>query len=374
MPKLYDYICEQCGKPFQNRKKNKKFCSVECMYENRKQKRLKENAWTEEIRFCQECGKSFKPVYKPQKYCSKSCSMFVRGREKTKTNTYQTKCSWCEKEFTRILSQKGKTGDFCSVKCGEAFKRGYQDKYIKKTCPKCNKEFKCLYRKQTIFCSYSCSKSGENHPYYGKIGPTKGMKPWVYGLTKETDGRIANLGKKISKTLKQQFKEGIKSSKGRNNPNHNETRKQKERTPEQLERYSKASIKRVELGQVGGQCERGEHTSSKAEGIIKYKSSYELKMLELLERDQNVTFYEYEPFSIKYTDKNRYVPDLLVYYSNKTPTLIEIKGWINDKEQFELKKEAAEEYCRKRNMEYKVFTLKEIQQYEQQLGIINEQN
>lgn len=172
MSKMYDYICLQCNKNFQNRKLNKKFCSKDCMMLNRHETKLKESAWKFEIRICVECNKNYTPSYEPQKYCSRKCSMDVAGREKTAQGTYETSCAWCKKLFIKRLQQKGKHNDFCSVECCEAHKRGYQEKYITKICKNvnCKKEFTTLYRRQNEFCSKSCGKSGEYHHFWNMKG------------------------------------------------------------------------------------------------------------------------------------------------------------------------------------------------------------
>ena len=145
---------------------------------------------------CNKCSKGYIPSCKSQKFCSRRCAMLTRGLQKTKKGTFLAACGWCNKSFTKRLSQQGKTGDFCCVKCGEAFKRGRSDKYISKPCPMCKKSFTRLYRNQTKFCSVSCSKSGKYHPLYGKkFKWASGKKAWTNGLFAKTDQRVANLGK-----------------------------------------------------------------------------------------------------------------------------------------------------------------------------------
>jgi hypothetical protein len=156
------------------------------------------------------------------KYCSRVCAAKIYGEQRTTNGTFTTECGWCKKVITKRLSQKGKNGDYCSPACSEAFKRGNDQKNIIKTCKRCNKEYEVLYRRQTEYCSRKCSslyQSGEEHINYGKEGPTKGMKPWTYGLTKENDERIVELGAKISKIQKEQFASGIRSNAKENNPN-----------------------------------------------------------------------------------------------------------------------------------------------------------
>jgi hypothetical protein len=83
------------------------------------------------------------------------------------------------------------------------------------------------HRKTSRFCSKSCAKSGENHHFYGKEGPTKGQSTWIKGLNKETDSRVAAMAQKVSTTHKQQFVEGARTNKGIRNPNWKTPEKRK---------------------------------------------------------------------------------------------------------------------------------------------------
>jgi len=383
MPKkekvIYEYECEYCNKQFLHRKKDKKYCSILCTNAARANKKLFESAWKFETRNCIKCSAQFNPTYKPQQYCSRACSMTVRGEQKTKTNTYVGTCSWCKSEVVKRLSQKGKHNDFCSIKCGEAFKRGHEEKYVKKFCKNvnCNKEFETLYRRQAEFCSKSCTKSGEYHHFFGVNGeanPNYGMIPWTKGLTKDTDKRIEELSNKVSKTHKQQFVDGIRDNHGENNPNHNFTRKQKERSQEQLKNYSNGATYRITNCNTGGyhNCIKGIHVSIKCNKKHYYKSTYELKMMNLLDFDPLVKLYDVEPFAIDYLYKNKphkYIPDFVVYGTDNANKIIEVKGWIRDVEQYEAKCLAAKQYVSSRNMTYEVWFLSDIKNYENELKL-----
>lgn len=156
-------------------------------------------------------------VNEQRNYCSKACS-----NSGTKRDRVLLKCDWCQEDFEKHPGDLGKHNNFCSIPCGEAFKRGNSKMFITKSCKRCQKEYETLYRRQTEYCSVECSslyQPSKEHVGYGKEGPTKGMKPWTFGLTKETDERIADLGNKVSKTQKEQFISGIRSNSMDNNPN-----------------------------------------------------------------------------------------------------------------------------------------------------------
>lgn len=363
--KKYDHKCITCKSGFQNRKPNQKYCSIVCLREDKKNARKA---------ICECCNTEFLKYSSGSnmKYCSRVCAAKIYGEQRTTNGTFTTECGWCKKVITKRLSQKGKNGDYCSPACSEAFKRGNDQKNIIKTCKRCNKEYEVLYRRQTEYCSRKCSslyQSGEEHINYGKEGPTKGMKPWTYGLTKENDERIVELGAKISKIQKEQFASGIRSNAKENNPNWGKTIV--DRTFEQIENYSKTAIKRVMTGTKGGFI-KGTHESLKAiKKKMYYRSSYEFKFMKLLDADKNVITYSYEPFYIKCSSGKRYLPDFLVYYSDGTKKLIEIKcEYTRYLKNFSDKEQDAREYCKNNNMIYEILMLNDINEYEKYIESI----
>lgn len=342
---------------------------MECVREDKKSKRFEKKS------NCHLCNKEFIDYSAnfEMKYCSRDCSAKVIGARKTKAQTIETFCGWCKKPIIRRLSAKGITGDFCSVPCGEAFKRGNDEMFITKNCLRCNKEYKMLFRRQSDYCSRKCSspyQPGEEHSGFGKEGPTAGMKPWLFGLTKETDDRVAAMGNKVSETHKEQFASGIRSNHKEHNPNWGKTIA--DRTPEQLENYSKAAIKRIQLDpKIGSRAYslKGKYISSKAGKEMSYRSSYELRLMKCFDADSNVLYYTYEELSLKLDTGKRYLPDFVIIYKDGSRKMIEAKGWITDPELHELKCKTATQHCKENNMLYEVWKLAEIKTYEQQLGI-----
>ena len=372
--KTYEFncVCSQCSKTFYKKpskvgKKNN-FCSILCMKSYRE-----DNNFKTKKRVCAKCSNAFFPCYKPQVFCSRKCSMDVVGAVNSETNTYKTKCVWCKATFKKKLSQKSIHNDFCSSKCSEAHIRGSGDMYVKKNCIRCGVEFECLFRRQKKYCSKKCSslyQKGSEHIGYGKEGPTTGMKPWTYGLTKETDGRIAKLGTKVSVTQKRMFKDGFRTNAGQYNPNFGKT--VLDRTPEQLENYSKAAISRVLSNKMGGgyRAKTGKHYSLKLCKEVTYRSQYEKDLMEAMDKDSNIITYTYENIIIKYDTGKRYIPDFLVFYANGNKKMIEVKGYIRDEEKHRLKVLAAEKYCKENNIEsYEVWGQNQIRKYSILLGI-----
>lgn len=307
-------------------------------------------------------------INEQRSYCSKACS-----NSGTKRNRISLKCNWCQKEFTKHPGDLGKHNNFCSVECGEAFKRGNNEKFITKYCLRCGKEYTRLYRQHRDYCSKKCSspyQPGKEHSRYGMPGSTTGMKPWTFGLTKETDARIAAIAKKVSETHKEQFASGVRSNRKEHNPNWGKT--VSNRTPEQLENYSKGAIKRIQANPDIGSNKytlRGKYISEKTGKTMGYRSSYELRLMKCFDADNEVLDYVYEGFSIKLGTGKRYLPDFVINYKDGSKKMIEAKGWIKDPAVFELKCKTATSYCNSNNILYEVWKLPEIKAYEQRLGI-----
>lgn len=124
---------------------------------------------------------------------------------------------------------------------------------------------------------------------------------------------------------------------------------------------------------------------------IIYRSSYELKMFEYCDLRENIIYWESEEKVIPYLDPitgryKRYFPDIFIKYKDSSgnirKALIEVKpkkdliepeknpkrktkSWIYNVQTWarnQAKWQAAKEWCKDRNIEFKIFT-------EQELGI-----
>lgn len=96
--------------------------------------------------------------------------------------------------------------------------------------------------------------------------------------------------------------------------------------------------------------------SLKNQRDVFFRSLFELYYLLILEQDENITSYKYEPFVIHCEDGTHYRPDLQV-----GSDVIELKSYAyiykqggEIQKRFEYKKEQGIKYCKKKNLTYKV--------------------
>ena len=359
---VHQYTCNNCEKIFESNKKNKKFCGSKCYYKSKKKTIIIK---------CKYCQKKREMAYRfrAQQYCSKACS-----NSKTKSKHNETLlCKNCSNEYVVKPSRKD-TSKFCSYDCFLSNKRCGLGAILVKHCKGCNEEFETTYvRRAKQFCSRVCAVSGEFNAMTGKFGelsPMYGKVAWNNGLTAETDERVKTLGRKISAQMKEKFKSGTLSNKGKSNPNFGRTRDT--RTQVQLDNYSKAAIKRLRSSAAG--FITGKYFSHKMDIEMRHRSSYEKRMMICLDRDENIISYDYETITIRYSaNRNRrYLVDFDVEHIDGRK-LIEVKavGLLDDPVVM-LKENAAKKYCENRNATYEIYTLKEIKEYENRLGIRNE--
>lgn len=144
---MHNIICKFCKISFSHRKKDRKHCSPIC---RQKHKILLKTA------VCKFCNKNFlkNSTTEQRNYCSKSCS-----NSATKRNRIAVSCTFCSKEFEKHPGDLGKTGNFCSVKCSQFFKRNGNDAKITKICPNCDVKFVTPYNSilQRKHCSQKCA-------------------------------------------------------------------------------------------------------------------------------------------------------------------------------------------------------------------------
>ncbi len=166
--------CAFCGKEFNPRGTNRKYCSAECTYKEYKKRRQTRMNWLIENRAnktCPVCGKEFKAHNLNQKYCSPECKHQVdikrdrvlyytrRGREVPERQSGPITCAFCGKEFEPTTYNNR----FCSEQCKHlghlrweraryAAKRG---PLKTKICAFCGKEFLSRNSKKK-YCSIKC--------------------------------------------------------------------------------------------------------------------------------------------------------------------------------------------------------------------------
>ncbi|WP_106791149.1 TnsA endonuclease N-terminal domain-containing protein [Aquimarina sp. Aq78] len=103
---------------------------------------------------------------------------------------------------------------------------------------------------------------------------------------------------------------------------------------------------------------------------LQFESSLERDFIYLLEFDKNVSQYIEQPTKISYIDasnkQKKYIPDFAVSYHDNTPNeIIEIKYEKTLSSKFDLlakKFQAAEEYCKANNYNFRLITEKHIRE------------
>ncbi len=99
-----------------------------------------------------------------------------------------------------------------------------------------------------------------------------------------------------------------------------------------------------------------------AYSVEKYQSGFEKDFMDELEKDQSVRAWtKNHGIRIPYVNIDEkvahYTPDFLIEYVNGLQEIVEIKGKNNLTEVTKRKCKAAEEWCKKREIEYRLVTL-----------------
>jgi hypothetical protein len=102
----------------------------------------------------------------------------------------------------------------------------------------------------------------------------------------------------------------------------------------------------------------GRFFSHKNNKLLDFESQLEKKYFLLLEFDENVISYEPQPLKVE-----RYIPDVLAYRKDDIALLVEVKysnEAFNPDEKLKRKFETLTNYAINNNLEFKIFTEKEI--------------
>lgn len=123
------------------------------------------------------------------------------------------------------------------------------------------------------------------------------------------------------------------------------------------QRMSETRTARIVAGvyDPGKWSKRGEVYAAKADRVIPYRSSWELRAIEMLEADPEVVSFEFEPIRIPYyygfrndgsLQRRYYIPDFLVLYRDGRRVLVEVKPVCHVTAAVNVAKfSAAHEYC-----------------------------
>lgn len=147
---------------------------------------------------------------------------------------------------------------------------------------------------------------------YGKRGAMTGKAAWSRGLNKQTSKILEKLGRKISLKLREKFQSGELSHAGTKNPMYG--RKKNTMKHETIEKYRNAAIERIIKGVSGYKTGHvtGNYYSTKADKMMKYKSSWELATMMVFDTDSDIISYDYEPEKILLSDGRSAIPDFVV--------------------------------------------------------------
>lgn len=103
---------------------------------------------------------------------------------------------------------------------------------------------------------------------------------------------------------------------------------------------------------------KGTYYSTKMNKNFNYRSSWEKAYMEILDNDDNIIFWDYEPFSIPYKlneKQKRYIPDFIITLNDNSKKLIEIKPKaLTETKINKAKFEAAIKYCEENQITFEI--------------------
>jgi hypothetical protein len=176
-----------------------------------------------------------------------------------------------------------------------------------------------------------------------------------------------NRGKKLNMTP--EGSEAIRAANRRN--------RGKKRTPETRTKMSASMIQLIQEGKLHPEHNSigGYFFSEKNQKMLHYRSQLELHWYQLLEQFSKVERYQVERVSIPYLWKGSthlYLPDLLVWYTDVTVELIEIRPEYRRNDTRTLAKfQAAREWCAdcRRPIQFRVVGYQELRSLSNELHV-----
>ena len=172
--------CEQCGKDYMPKRETSRFCKETCTLDYSRFV-MQGRSPVEEIA-CPICGKMFKPYMdrgKEKKYCSMGCTKLSKWIGKS-CGVFFITCRICGKVSTRRVAN---SADICSSdECRKEYarrierergKREFENSAKPRRCKECGNVFVPEYgSKRRVFCSEDCAY--ENRKMHkGKVSKAK---------------------------------------------------------------------------------------------------------------------------------------------------------------------------------------------------------
>jgi hypothetical protein len=274
-----------------------------------------------ENKICKKCNNTFRPLKENQLYCSQQCSMI------------KSQCSICNNEFEYHYL---KLRIYCSKKCSGISR---QTK-ITTNCVNCGNKYKA-YNTNSKYCSRICKDAYQKVMFVGNRNPNYGNSklkniPRSYEDIEKIRIGVINTWKNPTRRLKNQI--GMQRFADNNGgyPSQREDIREKIRI---------TTVKQHENNNCLGRFKHGKYVSSKTNEIEYYQSSYEYTRMVELDNDDNVVHWtKKHKIRIRLKNNKIYIPDFLITYNNATKVLEEVKGFIYNKEIFDMKVEASNEY------------------------------
>lgn len=103
---------------------------------------------------------------------------------------------------------------------------------------------------------------------------------------------------------------------------------------------------------------KGTYISTKTGNKEHYASGYELEWMRKLDDDNNVKYWtKQHGIRIEYKYKNKfhkYLPDFYIQYFDDKIEILELKGWVRNKEKLNKKIESANQYCENNSYIYNI--------------------
>jgi hypothetical protein len=260
-------------------------------------------------------------------------------------------CGNCGGEFKTYK----KNQLFCSRKCSSEFNR-HERIIVECEFTGCTETFEVLKnsKRKKRFCSNECQ---HNWQKYNQIGVNNGN----YGRENKWGKHSPEKRKEISKKIKKSWENPERLVKHLDFLNKHRLEDGSFDFQDELfrDRISKANIERLKNNPEYGaynNCKKGWYKSLKTGDEEYYHSSWgNEKMIELDANDDVIFWTKKHGFVIEYYDgdiKKRYLPDFFI--NDGGEKVLEVKGYINDIENFKIKSEAALNFFKNKKIDYSV--------------------
>jgi len=174
------------------------------------------------------------------------------------------------------------------------------------------------------------------HATYDAMSPEDKQKFSDHAKELWQDGTLVEARSKAAETFKERFASGVYDFTERN------------------DRISAAITQKYLDG--GFEWSTGQYVSTKSGEVCNYRSSWELELMQVLDSDDRIESWRYEPISIPYVlegKMRRYVPDFHVVTTSGDDLLVEVKPpTLSGTETNSSKRQSALDFCSRNGWTY----------------------